>query len=398
MSTSRFSIVEGYRPTGGDLVLLPFLRKTALFSAGNLDPVLRGAAAGDEAGAVSTVHAGRAGRGRLLAMAARIDNSAYPDLDGAKIAVSRALERARKENLKRVVLLLDGKRGERFCAAVHEGAALGGYSFDKYLAKRPAPLAVVAVLGNGASAARKQARRDARVFAEVNAGRDIINEPGNAANPATVAAHFRRAGRKAGLRVAIWDRKRLERERCGGVLAVGGGSATPPRLLIGRYSPRRSSGEHLVLVGKGVTFDTGGYSLKPGQGMGAMKCDMGGAAAMFHAACAIARLKLPVKVTAITPLVENAIGRGGYRPGDILRTRSGRTVQVDNTDAEGRLILADALTIAGEQKPTLVIDAATLTGACVVALGPEIAGLYSTDKNLAGRISSAGEACGEAFW
>ncbi len=398
MATSRFSIVESYKLAAGDLVLLPFLKKTALFAPGKLTAGLRGASAGEKAGASSTVCAGKVGRGRFLGLAKRVDSSDYSDLDGMKIAVSESLARVRKERLKRVVLLLDGKRGGEFCRAAHEGAVLGGYCFDKYLKERRDPVAVVAVVGKALKAARAQARKDAELFAEVNSGRDIINEPGNAANPATVAAHFRRAGRRAGMRIEIWDRKRLEREKCGGVLAVGSASATPPRLVIGRYSPRRSSGEHLVLVGKGVTFDTGGYSLKAGPGMGMMKCDMGGASATFHAACAIARLKLPVKVTVITPLVENAIGRGGYRPGDILRTRSGRTVQVDNTDAEGRLILTDALTIAGEQKPTMVIDAATLTGACVVALGNEIAALYASDKRLARKITAAGETCGEAFW
>ncbi len=296
------------------------------------------------------------------------------------------------------MVLLDGKRGGEFCRAVHEGAVLGGYRFDKYLGKRKPSLPVVAAVGSAVRKERVRARTDAALFAEVNAGRDIVNEPGNVANPSSVAAAFRRAGRKAGMRVEVWDRRRLEREKCGGVLAVGGASATPPKLVIGRYSPRKSCAEHLVLVGKGVTFDTGGYSIKPPAGMGSMKCDMGGAAATFHAACAIARLKLPIKVTVVTPLVENAIGGSAYRPGDILRTRSGRTVQVDNTDAEGRLILADGLDIAGELKPTVVVDAATLTGACVVALGTEIAAVYASEKRLATKIIAAGETWGERFW
>jgi leucyl aminopeptidase len=398
MATSTFTINADLGVRSGDLIVLAFLRKSALFERGRLPAELRGAGAGAEAGSSATAFAGKLGRSKVLALAVRIDSQDRSDAEGLKIAVRRAMDRAGAENLKRVVVMLDAERGARFARAAHEGAALGGYRFDRYLAKRKKPVPVVAVLGRGARAGRKEARGDAAVFAEVNAARDLINEPANVANPPGMARALRRAGRRAGMRVEVWDKRRLKREKCGGVLAVGSASATPPHLVIGRHLPKRSRGGHLVLVGKGVTFDTGGYSLKPGTGMAAMKCDMGGAAAVFHAACAMARLELPLRVTVITPLVENAVSGTGYRPGDIIRTRSGRTVQVDNTDAEGRLILADGLDIAGDQKPTLVVDAATLTGACVVALGTEIAGVYASEKSLARKIVAAGREWGESFW
>jgi leucyl aminopeptidase len=308
------------------------------------------------------------------------------------------IKRAVSGGHSRVLVFLNSAGGRELLPAAHEGAVLGGYRFDRYLQKKWKPVPVQAVIGKGVTAIRKVLRSNAIVFEETNAARDIINEPGNAANPATVAAHYRRAGLRAGMKVEVWNEKKLVREKCGGILAVGNASVVRPRMVIARYTPRGRNLKHLVLVGKGVTFDTGGYSIKPGAGMGAMKCDMGGSAAVFHAACAVARLKLPVKVTAITPLAENAIDGKGYRPGDILRSRSGKTVQVDNTDAEGRLILIDALDVAAELKPDVIIDAATLTGACVVALGTEIAAVYATEDKLAQRIVNSGRSWGEAFW
>ncbi|MGQ9592879.1 MAG: M17 family metallopeptidase, partial [Planctomycetota bacterium] len=189
----------------------------------------------------------------------------------------------------------------------------------------------------------------------------------------------------------------LERERCGGILGVGRGASSGPLLVIAEYSPRAARG-HLALVGKGVTFDSGGYGLKPADSQVGMKYDMAGAAAAFLAACAIARLRVPLRVTVFAPLVENVISPEAYLTTAILRTRSGRTVEVRHTDAEGRIILADALALASERKPDWIVDLATLTGACVVALGEDIAGVFGTSREFTRRFLEASKREGERFW
>ena len=197
--------------------------------------------------------------------------------------------------------------------------------------------------------------------------------------------------------MTVWDEKRLFKEKCGGILAVGGGSASKPRLVMASYSPAKAK-THLALVGKGVTFDSGGYSLKPSKSMTEMKFDMGGAAMMFGAVCAIAALKLPVMVTTYLPLAHNAISQDSYNVSDVVTTRSGQTVEVHNTDAEGRIILSDALTVACEHKPDFLIDSATLTGAAVVGLGEDIAAVYGTSKKMVNQMLLAADAAGEYMW
>ena len=228
----------------------------------------------------------------------------------------------------------------------------------------------------------------------MNFARDVLNEPANVIFPQSLAEAFQSFGGEAGLRVTVWNEKRLEKERCEGILSVGKGSSWKPRLVIGRYAPKNAKG-HLALVGKGVTFDTGGYCLKPAAGQKGMKMDMGGAAMVFGAACAIARAELPIQVSVYTPLAHNDISSTAYHTTDVLTMRSGRTVQVDNTDAEGRLILADALDVAKEDEPDWIIDAATLTGAAVVALGEDIAAAYGTNRDFTASLLEAAAEVGE---
>jgi len=189
----------------------------------------------------------------------------------------------------------------------------------------------------------------------------------------------------------------LARGGYGGLLAVGGGSVRPPRLVRFSYAPRGAK-THLALVGKGITFDTGGLNLKPADGMYTMKCDMSGAAAVLAATQAVAESGLKIKITAYAALAENMPSGGAYRPSDVLTQYGGKTVENGNSDAEGRLVMADALARAGEDKPDLIIDVATLTGACVVALGERTGGLMTNDDALADRLLDAAENAGEAFW
>ncbi|VVJ24605.1 Cytosol aminopeptidase PepA (EC [Amycolatopsis camponoti] len=227
--------------------------------------------------------------------------------------------------------------------------------------------------------------------------RDLANTPSNIKTPAWLADT---AARVAGPRVevAIRDEKWLTAQGFGGVLAVGGGSSRPPRLIEMTYKPSGAA-KHLLLVGKGITFDTGGLSIKPADGMHLMRTDMAGGAAVIAAIRGIAALELPVRVTALVPAAENHVSGSAYRPGDIVRHYGGKTTEVGNTDAEGRMVLADALVYGIRRfNPDLVVDAATLTGAMKVSLGLRTGGLFATDSDLAASVVEAGARVGEAWW
>jgi leucyl aminopeptidase len=196
----------------------------------------------------------------------------------------------------------------------------------------------------------------------------------------------------------VWDEKRLATERCGSLLAVAKGSNRPARLVILRHRGGAKGAPTLAIVGKGVTFDSGGLSLKPPEGMLTMKCDMAGAATMLAAMRAIALLKLPINVVGLTGLVENMTGPAAMKLGDVLHARSGRTIEVHNTDAEGRLVLADVLSVALDERPAKIVDLATLTGACVVALGTEVAGVLTNDQPWCDQVLAAARSCGEPVW
>ncbi|MDN5894193.1 MAG: leucyl aminopeptidase family protein [Nocardioides sp.] len=228
--------------------------------------------------------------------------------------------------------------------------------------------------------------------------RFLATVPSNIKNPAWLADQARTAAGEAGLKVQVWDEGQLESDGFGGILAVGRASATPPRLIRLDYSPRRARG-HVVLVGKGITFDTGGLSIKPGEGMISMKRDMSGGAVVIAVMAALKALGCPVRVTGLVASAENAIGGDAYRPGDVIRHYGGRTTEVTNTDAEGRLVMADALAYAAAKvKPDAVVDIATLTGAMKVALGLRTGGYFANDEALADSIASAGACAGENFW
>ncbi len=394
---TKFSILDGYAPQSGDFVLLPFLNaNTPAFPIAFL-PGLTVTALQKE-GESKLVHFGpNAGGLDIAARAVRLDGKHSNPGRDLRIAVSGALAEAEKLESGRVVVLLDAANGA-LAIDVQEGALLGGYHFDKYLSEKKKTLPVaLCVDGKAAKKIRASLNPADTVCKWVNRARDLLNEPANVLNPETFAGIIRKDGTKAGLKVEVWNAERLKKEQCGGILGVGAGAEKAPRLAIAEYRPKKAVC-HLALVGKGVTFDTGGYCLKGSSHQIGMKMDMGGAAMMFAAACAIAELKLPIRLTLLTPLVENAISQTAYHATDILTMRSGLSVQVDNTDAEGRLILADALTIAAEKKPDYLIDAATLTGACVVALGEDIAGVFGTDSILTGQILDAAEEAGECMW
>jgi leucyl aminopeptidase len=232
----------------------------------------------------------------------------------------------------------------------------------------------------------------------VNFARRLVDEPPAEMYPESFAAQARQVADSYGLQIDVWDENRLEQERCGSLLAVARGSSRPPRLVILRHHGGATDAPTLAIVGKGVTFDSGGLSLKTPDGMLTMKCDMAGAATMLAAMQAIARLKLPCNVIGLAGLVENMTGPNAYKLGDVLHTRAGKTIEVHNTDAEGRLVLADVLNVAVETGAAKIIDLATLTGACVVALGQDVVGVMANDQPWCDTVMAAARRCGEPCW
>ncbi len=232
----------------------------------------------------------------------------------------------------------------------------------------------------------------------VNLTRRLINEPPSIMTPIRFAQEATELAQQYGLDIDVWDQERLEKESCGALLAVARGSAHPPRLVTLKYRGTPDESESLGLVGKGVTFDSGGYSLKPSEAMKTMKCDMGGAATVLGTIIAIARLKLPVSVTGYMGLVENMVSGNAYKLGDVLTARNGTTIEVHNTDAEGRLVLADTLDVAVRQGITHLVDLATLTGACLVALGMDVTGIMTNNQAWCDELMAAGRETGELLW
>jgi leucyl aminopeptidase len=293
-----------------------------------------------------------------------------------------------------------GAGGPAVLQAVAEGALLGSYSFAPVGSTPAATIDSLHVISAGAGNDEELAeavRRAATVAAAVVRAREWVNIPPNLLFPASFAEEARAFAKNTAIAVEVLDDKALAKAGYGGILAVGGGSARLPRLVRYSYAPRGATFT-LALVGKGITFDSGGLNLKPGEGMYTMKCDMAGAAVVLAATHAIARLGLKIKIIAYGALAENLPSHTAYRPSDVITMYGGKTVENGNSDAEGRLVMADALIRAGEDKPDLVVDVATLTGACVVALGERTGGLMSNDERTADSILDAAEAAGEDFW
>jgi leucyl aminopeptidase len=284
-----------------------------------------------------------------------------------------------------------------------EGLLLGGYRFDRYKtdgdgADRP-KLRTITVLGAERWNARgvREAVRRAEILAEAESwARDLVNTPSLDATPDFLSREARRMAREVGLRVKVLGKPELERGGFGGILGVGSGSANPPRLI--ELVHDGGSGPPIALSGKGITFDSGGLSLKDPGNMEWMKADMAGAASVLGAMRAIGRLKPKVNVVAAIPCAENMPGGSAIRPGDILRHRGGKTSEVLNTDAEGRLVLADALAYLTERKPSVIVDTATLTGACMIALGEDLWGVMGSDDGLVKELLAAGEEVGQPGW
>ena len=284
--------------------------------------------------------------------------------------------------------------------AVAEGALLGAYAFTSFrnvsMADHKAPVSSITVIAE-VKDGKALVKRAQVVAAAVNLARDLVNTPPSHLHPAELAAAAQAEAARVGLTVEVLDEKALKKGGYGGILGVGQGSAHPPRLVHLSHKPRGAK-KTVALVGKGITFDSGGISIKPAAGMEDMKSDMGGAAACIATMAAVAELGLKVNVEAWIPMAENMPSGTAIRPSDILIMRSGTRVEVNNTDAEGRLILADAISRACDDSPDVVLDVATLTGAQLVALGARTAGVMANDDALRHHVVAAATEAGEAMW
>ena len=315
---------------------------------------------------------------------------------------ARTRREADRQGLRQAVVSLGDDVSADAVRAIGEGFLLAGYRFDAYRAERkqkPVPRLTVA-------SPKMPSPRDVQpvldqsgvVAAQVCAARDLVNEPPSVATPSFIAAHAERLGKEIpGLEVEVWGPKRIAKEGLAGLEAVARGSREEPRFIRLHWKPS-AAGRHVALVGKGITFDSGGLSLKPAKSMETMKYDMAGAAAVVSATAAAAALGLPVEVTTYVPCTENLPSGTAQKPGDVIRYANGKSVEVLNTDAEGRLILADALVMASRAKPDAVVDLATLTGAARVALGVLYAGVLGNDQALVDALLAASRRTGEPLW
>ncbi len=330
-------------------------------------------------------------------------------LDGIRQAMGHAVKRVRQTKAGAYAVAVPavmpkGQSPVELAQAMTEGAILGSYQFNVYRSDNSSSREVTSmtVLARQQSQVRPLSEGVRRGKATAEATwlvRDLCNHPSNVVTPTRIANDAKAIAKEEGLSLKILEQKEMEQLGMGALLGVARGSHEPPKFIILEYNGAKKKDERpVVLIGKTITFDTGGISLKPAENMEHMKADMTGGAEVLASIRAASRLKLPLRLVSILPVAENMPGGRAMKPGDIVKTLSGKTVEVQNTDAEGRLILADALAYAQRYKPAVLIDIATLTGACVVALGQFAIGLFGTDTRLKDQLKKAGVASGERVW
>lgn len=344
---------------------------------------------------------GLAAKAVLLVGVGEQDKLSTETLRGAAAAAVKGAMRVKTVKTIATTLLAaapSGIGGGVAAQAVAEGATLGSYQFLRFKKEAErSKLASVQILGKGGAKVKRGLDEGAAIAQAVNWVRDRVNTPAGALTPADLAEEATEMARSSGLKIKVLDEVAIKKHRLGGLAGVGQGSENPPRFVELTYSPPGARAT-VALVGKGVTFDSGGLSLKTPEGMETMKTDMSGAAAVIGAMSVLKKLGVKAKVIGFAPLVENMPSGKAIRPGDVLEIRNGKTVEVLNTDAEGRLILADALSLAVERKPDAIINLATLTGACMIALGPKYAGLMGNNERWVTQVRDAAHRAGELVW
>lgn len=325
--------------------------------------------------------------------------------DSIRRAGAQAVKKARDLKARMAAAVLpEGLDAGSAAEALVEGALLALYSYHGQKSKDkpedvPETLTIYVASEQDVSAAQQGAKAGEAIAAGVQVARDLVNLPPNICTPAYMAQVAGEVAQAAGLKLEVLEKRQMEALNMGALLGVAQGSQTPPRFIILEHNADKADElDTIVLVGKGVTFDTGGYSIKSGDGMVGMKADMAGGGAVIGAMRAIAGLDVPLHVVGLVPAVDNMISGNAYRPQEVLKASNGVTIEIISTDAEGRLILADALVFASRYKPAAVVDIATLTGACVVALGAVAGGLFSTDDGLRDALMAAAERTNEKVW
>jgi leucyl aminopeptidase len=321
----------------------------------------------------------------------------------AKAGITTAGRTAKKHRDARIALIfpytLPDLDADETALLVADILAQSDYKYDQFITvKKDQKRIAIAATVIAPDADAKRLTPQARALASaVTTVRDLGNGPSNVVTPTHLADRAAAVCKELGVKCTVYDRREITRMKMGGLLAVNRGSAEEPRFVVMEYTPKKAK-THVALVGKGITFDSGGISIKPAEKMEEMKFDMCGAAAVIGIVEAAARLELPVKLTAVFGATDNLPSGSAYKPGEIITMMSGKTVEIVNTDAEGRMVLADLLHYVSERSPDHVIDYATLTGACVVALGSEATGLFSNDDELARKLIRSGERVGERLW
>jgi leucyl aminopeptidase len=331
------------------------------------------------------------------------------DAESVRQAIATAHDAIKASGVKEAAIHFDGittgaKEAATFGQAVAEGISLVSYSLDELKSKKPAKkekeetLKIHVITKNASKEFKAAFAEGITLGACVNFARRLGDMPGNLMTPTILADSTVEAAKGTGLKVTVWDKARIKKENMGGLLGVSMGSAQEPRFIVMEYNGAAKSKKPVIFVGKGLTFDCGGISIKPSAGMEEMKFDMCGGANVIGTMLAIAKLKLKVNVIGLVPSTENLAGSAATKPGDVHTARNGKTFEVNNTDAEGRLILADALSYASELDPALIIDTATLTGAMVVALGNIHTGYFTRNAPLKAKVEKAAQASGELVW
>jgi len=332
----------------------------------------------------------------LLVGMGRLPSQDAAGWEALRRAAALAVRESRAQGARRLALWTPGLRPPSVGALV-EGLYLGAYRYEAYKAFDEPQVEEAQILAARSGEAAEALRR-ARILAEATCfARDLVNAPPNEMTPPALASVARRIARDKDLRVRVYGPAELERMGAGAILAVGGGSKQPPQLIVLDYRPPRAR-QTVVLAGKGVTFDAGGLDIKTAEGMETMKSDMAGAAAVWGAMRALADLEVPHRVVGIVGAVENLLGEGAFKPGDVVRAMNGKTIEITNTDAEGRVVLADVMSYAQRYRPDAIVDLATLTGAAMIALGYVAAAIMGNDRGLIQDLIRAGEVAGERLW
>jgi leucyl aminopeptidase len=360
-----------------------------------------------KAGEISIIHTmGKVHAGKAVVIG--LGKSEDLTADKIRIAIADACRALRKKNVKHIETVLIGAGVNNIspataAQAITEGAILGLYTFNRHITKKQEQGEIGELVINDRDpknkAAVQQGINIGKILAEAaNLARDMVNEPSNFMTPTIMAAEARKIAEKHGVEIKVLERKQMKEMGMGGLLGVAQGSEEPPKFIVLKYFGKNDKTIDIALVGKGITFDSGGISIKPSDHMGDMKSDMSGAASVIAAIGAIAQLKPKVNVMAIVPATENLPSGTAFKPADILTAMNGKTIEIITTDAEGRLILADALGYAVKQGAKMIVDIATLTGACQIALGDITTGAFTNNQELLDKVIAAAKETGDKMW